>query len=213
MTTEISCIRCICVFIYIVLVGECSSPSALFKCSAGKPDPEPCKQCVPPGWQPHNIRQHRLTTLGKVLTLILWGTSGRGHKEYFCAAASHSGYQMSHSQTALGGWRQGCHSDGDFSFSLLPSLRYGIGGLQKSRSGRSELIFGAVGEQHGLVLTAAPRFSGLLRRRTYFSKTPDCSWEICCEDADLLLSRLPLVFEVVPPFAVKCSDTVQGADN
>lgn len=30
---------------------------------------------------------------------------------------------------------------------------------------------------------------------------------------DLLLSRLPLVLEVVPPFAVKRSDAVQGADN
>lgn len=27
--TEISCIRCFCVFIYIIPVGECNSPSAL----------------------------------------------------------------------------------------------------------------------------------------------------------------------------------------
>lgn len=123
--TEVGCKQCVGVFIYIIIGGECSSPSALFKRSAEKPDPGLCKHSIPPGWQPcsallHKIilrwwhgavtltlPWHHLTTRGKVLTLMLWGIFGRDThthtKKTFVQPLSHSDYQMSHSQTALGG--------------------------------------------------------------------------------------------------------------
>lgn len=47
--TEVGCKQCVGVFIYIIIVGELRSPSALLRCSAEKPDPGLCKHSIPPG--------------------------------------------------------------------------------------------------------------------------------------------------------------------
>lgn len=132
-----------------------------------------------------------------------------GHKEDFCAAASHSGYQMSHSQTALGGWRHGCHSDGDFSFSLLPSLQYGIGGSSPAGQNSSSELSASSMAWSWLPFPVSP---GCWEEENSFQRR-QIVHEKYAVKTDLLLSRLPLVLEVVPPFTVKHSDAVQGADN
>lgn len=99
--------------------------------------------------------------------------------------------QMSHSQTAQGDWRCGSHSDGGVCQASFTGAS-AIGRRQKEpRGDSSELILGAVGQQHGLVLTAGPGLSRLL-------------W---------LPDLPPLVFEAVPPLAVNHSDAVKGADD
>lgn len=70
---------------------------------------------------------------------------------------------MSHSQTAQGDWRCGSHSDGDVGRASLRGAS-SVGHRQKEPNRvSSELVLRAVGQQHGLVLTAGAGLAGLLR--------------------------------------------------
>lgn len=78
---------------------------------------------------------------------------------------SHSVDQMSHSQTAQGDWRCGSHSDEGVRWASFAGAS-AIGYRQKEpKRVSSELILGAVGQQHGLVLAAGPGLSRLLGRK------------------------------------------------
>ena len=77
---------------------------------------------------------------------------------------SHSVDQMSHSQTAQGDWRCGSHSDdGGVRRASFTGASLVTDKKEPNRAS-SELVLGAVGQQHGLVLSAGPGLSGLLWR-------------------------------------------------
>lgn len=99
---------------------------------------------------------------------------------------SHSADQMSHSQTAQGDWRCFSHSDSDVRQASITGAS-----TNAAKTVSSEFVLGAVGQQHGLVLTAGAGLSRLL-------------W---------LPDLPPLVFEAVPPLAVNHPDAVEGADD
>lgn len=78
---------------------------------------------------------------------------------------SHSVDQMSHSQTAPGDWRCSSHSNGDVRQASITGA-LAVGHRQKEpRRVSSEFILGAVGQQHGLVLTAGAGLPRLLEMK------------------------------------------------